>query len=718
MRRAIPIALGLAWPLFDAGDGFALEKRAMRFDDDDRENAWQSGCTTTIRYFNICTGWIWVWSGWLTGPNFGTVYDIEDCPYIDYTNLLTSSLWAASDVPTGYGYTGTLELYSVDSTNCLVGNPIATRPILPKFGWNTVPWGGLTPPSRFGVVYKRPDGDKSGYPEVGTDHPAVGPTGPQGCGVCFPLSRDPRSFQWFDESGCPGPPFWDGVCNAELLLETTGTFISPPRTFHLEMVAFQGGTVIPPSGDHLENTPIQIQAFADSGYAFAHWIGTGYGSYSGLNNPAAFSLLDDVVEQAFFIAYQPFTIATSPLGKRIVVDGIESISPTTYSWLPGSPHTISVDSLIADGFVTRERLIGWSDGAGIASRSYVAPSKADTLFAIYQREHLLEIAESEGGASSSGAGWWAQGSSPVIEAFPLPTHRFLSWTGSGNGSYSGPDNPATLEMLAPIQETPAFEPLFAGNGYHFTISASDSDPHEQTATPTGQIRSLYLWMTCSDRGIAAFEAHTSGTLAPLAFFPETGILNVGSAEHLLMAIPGCPTGTNGPVLLGHWWVIDQGGTFCLASPPSGAIGAVDCDPLHANLWLDPRVEGFSSSAEQPCVVGMNACAGESTWATAAPPDVAIATSFYLKDVRPNPFTNECVIEFGLANDEHAAVAVYDVAGRLVRRIVAEQLAKGNYLRNWNGRDANGERVRSGIYFVEFEAGTTRETKKIVYLQAQ
>ena len=43
----------------------ALEKRAGLAVEDDR--AWEAGGSVTISYYNICTGWVWIWSGW--SPN-------------------------------------------------------------------------------------------------------------------------------------------------------------------------------------------------------------------------------------------------------------------------------------------------------------------------------------------------------------------------------------------------------------------------------------------------------------------------------------------------------------------------------------------------------------------------------------------------------------------------------------------------------------------------
>ena len=56
--------------------------------------------------------------------------------------------------------------------------------------------------------------------------------------------------------------------------------------------------------------------------------------------------------------------------------------------------------------------------------------------------------------------WGAPGSSLQFTVVPFPSWAFASWTGIGNGSYSGPANPATVTMNGPILETSFFEHLF------------------------------------------------------------------------------------------------------------------------------------------------------------------------------------------------------------------------------------------------------------------
>jgi hypothetical protein len=64
MRKCFLIALAVT--LVVASASFALEKTAVRHADIEREN-WGAATTCTVAYYNFCTGWLWVWSGW--SPN-------------------------------------------------------------------------------------------------------------------------------------------------------------------------------------------------------------------------------------------------------------------------------------------------------------------------------------------------------------------------------------------------------------------------------------------------------------------------------------------------------------------------------------------------------------------------------------------------------------------------------------------------------------------------
>jgi len=79
-------------------------------------------------------------------------------------------------------------------------------------------------------------------------------------------------------------------------------------------------------------------------------------------------------------------------------------------------------------------------------------------------------------------------------------------------------------------------------------------------------------------------------------------------------------------------------------------------------------------------------------------------------------SGEARIAFVLAATENAEIRVYDVTGRLVRRLARRRFAGGQeHVLVWDGATDSGERVRSGIYFYQLRTPTWTSQKKLTLL---
>ena len=94
------------------------------------------------------------------------------------------------------------------------------------------------------------------------------------------------------------------------------------------------------------------------------------------------------------------------------------------------------------------------------------------------------------------------------------------------------------------------------------------------------------------------------------------------------------------------------------------------------------------------------------------PEQARPTTF-LRAASPNSVSGSRLVQFGLAKAGAADLAVYDVAGRQVRVLAHERLGAGMHVRDWDGRDARGDRVAAGIYLVRLITVDGILTQKLV-----
>ncbi len=88
---------------------------------------------------------------------------------------------------------------------------------------------------------------------------------------------------------------------------------------------------------------------------------------------------------------------------------------------------------------------------------------------------------------------------------------------------------------------------------------------------------------------------------------------------------------------------------------------------------------------------------------------------------PNPFNPETWIPYQLANAGTVVITIYDTRGSVVHQLVLGHQQAGYYTEKtraayWDGRNHVGERVASGVYFYQLEAGNISLLRKMVILK--
>ncbi|MBI4325200.1 MAG: hypothetical protein HY674_08035 [Chloroflexi bacterium] len=201
------------------------------------------------------------------------------------------------------------------------------------------------------------------------------------------------------------------------------------------------------------------------------------------------------------------TVQSSPSDRSFTVDGTTYTTAQTFSWAPGSSHTIATTSPQAGASGVQYLWSSWSDG-GTISHS-VAPT-SDTIYtASFSTEYYLTMNTGAGGSVSPASDWKNSRAVVSINATPSGGYSFSSWTGSGSGSYSGNSSSTTVTMNGPITETASFtvDPVNISvtvqpspSGRSFTV---DGTPYTTSQT--------FSWVSGSSHTVATSSPQSDGT---------------------------------------------------------------------------------------------------------------------------------------------------------------------------------------------------------------
>jgi hypothetical protein len=157
---------------------------------------------------------------------------------------------------------------------------------------------------------------------------------------------------------------------------------------------------------------------------------------------------------------------------------------------------------------------------------------------------------------------------------------------------------------------------------------------------------------------------------------------------------------------GLWESVDGGTTWQEIPPPV----------------LDPpaQVSGISAIVADPNASGVFYIAtfGHGVWKYVNPvtdTPAPLPRHVFLEQNYPNPFNPSTAMRFDVPAAQHLArvqLAIYDVHGRLVRVLVDRNVPAGQHRAEWNGTDAGGGRVASGVYIGRLRVGEEQQVRKL------
>ncbi len=94
----------------------------------------------------------------------------------------------------------------------------------------------------------------------------------------------------------------------------------------------------------------------------------------------------------------------------------------------------------------------------------------------------------------------------------------------------------------------------------------------------------------------------------------------------------------------------------------------------------------------------------------------LPASFTLTQNYPNPFNPSTTIEYSLPRRSHVTIDIYNMLGQKVCTLVDRDESAGDHSAVWDGTEASGESVATGIYLYRLQAGDRTETKKMLLLK--
>ncbi|HEX9934596.1 MAG TPA: hypothetical protein VGB38_05305, partial [bacterium] len=187
----------------------------------------------------------------------------------------------------------------------------------------------------------------------------------------------------------------------------------------------------PPGGWYDSGSSVTLDATVASGYTWSGWTG----DISETTKPKTFTMTGPKSVTANFTVVSStvqITIETYPSGKQFSVDGTVYSSSQVFSWIPGSTHTLSVESPQHVSGGSKWVLLNWTDG-GAQTHDYTVPSSNQLVKAYFKCMYQLTTTESpDAGGDMTPAppgGWYDSGASVTLDATVASGYAWSGWTG-------------------------------------------------------------------------------------------------------------------------------------------------------------------------------------------------------------------------------------------------------------------------------------------------
>ena len=302
--------------------------------------------------------------------------------------------------------------------------------------------------------------------------------------------------------------------------------------------------------------------------------------------------------------------------------------------------------------------------------------------------------------------WSASANDGQIDGVPITEYGV--WRGVVDGGTSQGTGGDVVQVenrremisnIAGLKAGTRFFDIQAGQAWDFVGSVlAHSDPDYNFVAPTLEDSVDYPFMV---------SAHTANPLV----FANSNVVSGTSIDNLA---PGVPTNFAGTVIVVNnalavdlTWEESEAADFQFFTLyRDDELVLRTSDLTHVDTEVTPAQSvtyrltasdfGFNESqgAEVSLVI------------TGVGDEVEIPTEYSLANNYPNPFNPSTQIRYGLPHESNVSLTLYNHLGQRVVSLVDKQQSAGFYTIQWDGRNASGNQVSSGIYFYRIEAAVT------------
>ena len=438
---------------------------------------------------------------------------------------------------------------------------------------------------------------------------------------------------------------------------------------------------------------------------------------------------------------QQHLVTTNPVGLEIIVDDSTYTSPQTFNWPEGTSHILSTISPQGDT-LTRYLFDNWSDGGAI-THTITAPASPTTYTATFTTEHYLTMSAGTGGTVTPSSGWRATGSSVQIQATTNSGYSFTGWTGTGNGSYTGTNNPATITMNGPIEQSA-----------NFTVDSIAAPSGLTAEVEYNPLRVVLNWQDNSnnengfiiEREISVGEifivmdsvAANVTTYSDINVDTITYSYRVRAYNEYTQSLYSNIAQVTVPVELTSFTAIGQGNGVLLEWTTATETnnrgfelerrsdagwerilfidGAGTTTELKTYQYLDNNnLKTFSGKLSYRLKqIDFN---GTYTYSNEIEVDVDFTPKeFALNQNYPNPCNPSTVIEYALPKRRDVNLIIYNSLGEKVKTLTSGLQEAGYYTVGWEGVNDQGVKVSSGMYIYSIRAGDYYSAKKMLLIK--